>query len=118
MPHDMPQPVRHSLGMVIVPSNLSRYITNVLSPEVADGENDLFDPVAGYKNQGYAVTSAHLRIYTVWGHLIWQMEREAPVWDGKINGKSVPQGTYYYEVSADVGAKEPLVVWGTLTVLW
>lgn len=83
---------------VLVPADIAPFITNVLTPESADGVNDVFDPVAGYLALGHQVSYARLRIYSVLGDLVWQTEGEIPTWDGKTNGKSVPHGTYYYEV--------------------
>jgi gliding motility-associated-like protein len=102
---------------VFVPDDLSKYNTNVLTPDVADGINDVFDAVTGLEAQNYRVSSATLRIYSQWGMLVYRETSERPQWNGKTNGKTVPQGTYYYEIKASVGAAEPVTVVGTLTVL-
>ena len=67
---------------------------NVFSPN-NDGVNDQFQPII----QG--MEEIELLIFNRWGELIMKLTQLNQGWDGRsVTGEYVPEGTYYYTVSA------------------
>ena len=107
---------------LFIPGNqddsLKRFLTNVLTPGLEDGINDLFDPVEAFIKNNYPVSKATLSIYNRTGMLIYREESERPTWNGQlISGALAPQAPYFYAIEAEVGADRPRTVWGIITVL-
>ncbi|HAE31429.1 MAG TPA: hypothetical protein DCF89_09955, partial [Flavobacteriales bacterium] len=79
---------------VVVFSDPELIIPNVFSPN-GDGMNDLFKPIT----QG--MESVEVLIFNRWGELIMNLSQLNQGWDGRNTaGELVPEGTYYYTVSA------------------
>lgn len=57
-----------------------------------DGLNDTLELF------GLPSNTATTNIYTKWGQLIYSSNEPTPGWDGTINGKTAPEGTYLYEI--------------------
>lgn len=76
------------------------FIPNAFMPNSATEE------LRRFQVKGSGIESWHLRIFDKWGELIWQTtalnDRGVPSdsWDGTRNGTPVPQGVYFWEVSA------------------
>ncbi len=86
-----------------------RFIPNVISPD-GDGKNDLFKIVGG--NTFCNVNAIY--IYNRWGTLLFTSENtDLHEWDAKVNGETVPAGTYFYVVKGN-GFNEN----GSLTVIY
>ncbi|TAE85860.1 MAG: hypothetical protein EAY81_06140 [Bacteroidetes bacterium] len=66
------------------------YFPNSFSPN-DDGINDVYMPV------GVDVVSFKLNIYNRWGQLIFESNKLDHTWDGKLNGKPMPTGSYIYQ---------------------
>ena len=45
-------------------------------------------------------------IYNRYGQLVFHSVGYATQWDGKVNGKDVPVGTYYYVIDPKNGRKK------------
>jgi gliding motility-associated-like protein len=56
-----------------------------------DGVNDVFLPI------GSDVVEFKLTIYNGWGQLIFESKSIEKGWDGKVDGKPAPVGTYVYQ---------------------
>lgn len=88
------------------------WIPNIFSPN-GDGNHDLFE----IRNvEMYPETN--VQIFNRWGsHLITidYYDNKSQVWDGKVNGKDVSTGTYYYLVDFKVDGIDP--VSGSVSVI-
>ncbi|MDZ7606045.1 MAG: gliding motility-associated C-terminal domain-containing protein [Cyclobacteriaceae bacterium] len=71
---------------------------NAFSPN-DDGENDVFNFKSRY------ITEVIMKIYNRWGELVFQTTDVDRGWDGNINGKPAPLGTYihYTQLTDDMG---------------
>jgi gliding motility-associated-like protein len=91
-----------TLKMDIATKALDDYlrIPNVFTPN-GDGKNECFEVSA----LNYMIPCIKLTIYDRWGLLMYDNEHGA-CWDGKYNGKDVPEGTYYYLIKMGTTGKE------------
>ncbi len=97
---------------------IKRDITDILTPGLQDGSNDLFDPTAAFAKNGLSVFAAELTVFNRWGERVFFSNENPPVWDGLSgNGKPVPEGAFFYILKADVGAAKWWEVKGNLSVL-
>jgi gliding motility-associated-like protein len=62
---------------------------NAFSPN-GDGENDIFNFKSRY------ISAVIMKIYNRWGELVYQTNQTDKGWDGNINGKPAPLGTYIH----------------------
>ena len=71
---------------------------NAFSPD-GDGMNDIFNFESRY------ITAVRMKIYNRWGELVYQTTELDRGWDGTINGKPAPLGTYIHhtELTDDMG---------------
>jgi gliding motility-associated-like protein len=81
------------------------FIPNTFTPN-GDGLNDKFKITTQNKCKYF-----NLKIYNRWGNLIFSTEGFEVSWDGKFNGREVPEGVYVYLIND--GLKE---VGGTVTL--
>lgn len=81
---------------VIYPSRV--VFPNAFSPN-GDGINDMFTFKSRY------ITSTTMKIYNRWGELVFQTSDADQGWDGTVNGKAAPLGTYihYTQLTDDMG---------------
>lgn len=82
---------------------------NTFSPN-DDEYNDtwVIDNVSLYPN-------LKMLIYNKWGNLIYQSEKVYTPWDGKVDGKTLPAGVYYYIL--ELGNEENEVLKGNITLI-
>ncbi|HWB26499.1 MAG TPA: gliding motility-associated C-terminal domain-containing protein, partial [Chitinophagaceae bacterium] len=67
------------------------YLPNAFTPN-GDGVNDVFRPFpVGIQKLEY------FRVYNRWGNLVYQTQTYLAGWNGSINGRQAPAGTYIYE---------------------
>jgi gliding motility-associated-like protein len=99
-----------TLQMVITTKAFNDYfrVPNVFTPN-GDGKNDCFEVSA----LTYVIPCVQLTIYDRWGLKMYDNEHGA-CWDGKYNGKEVPDGTYFYLVKLGTTSHE---AHGALTLL-
>jgi len=80
-----------------------------------DGINDLWDPLNSFIDQGVNLNpdNSSISVINRWGELLFHAEPYKP-WNGKVNGRVVPAGTYYYLLTIDAGKaiiiKKPVTV--------
>ncbi|HWB28179.1 MAG TPA: gliding motility-associated C-terminal domain-containing protein [Chitinophagaceae bacterium] len=68
------------------------YVPLAFTPN-GDGKNDIFRPFpVGIQRLEY------FRVFDRWGNLVYQTQAYLAGWDGSINGRQAPAGTYIYEV--------------------
>jgi gliding motility-associated-like protein len=74
-------------------------IPNVFTPN-GDGINDTWEItyLESYRD-------AVIQLYNRYGQLIFQSKGYNKPWDGTVNGKPVPFGTYYYVIDPKNGRK-------------
>jgi gliding motility-associated-like protein len=74
-------------------------ITNVFSPN-KDNKNDLFFPypknAMSEQYLEYYTERYHAQIFDRWGVLMFNTHNFGEGWNGKYQGKDVPEGTYYW----------------------
>lgn len=81
---------------------------NVFTPN-ADGVNDTWEiPILQFYED------CAVEVYNRTGQLLYRSQGYSKPWDGKINGKTLPFGTYYYLIS--LSKKHPRVS-GSVTLL-
>lgn len=68
---------------------------NAFSPN-NDGLNDLFRPVATFRNQVESI-----RVLNRFGQVVYETAQSGRGWDGSFNGKPADVGTYFYMISFD-----------------
>lgn len=71
---------------------------NAFSPD-GDGLNDIFNFESRY------ISAVRMKIYTRWGELVFQTNEVDRGWDGTINGRPAPLGTYIHhtELTDEMG---------------
>ena len=71
---------------------------NAFSPD-GDGLNDIFN------FEGRYIIAVHMKIFNRWGELVYQTTDTDKGWDGVINGKPAPLGTYIHhtKLTDDMG---------------
>lgn len=74
----------------VVISNDTLSLPNVFSPN-GDGVNDTFIPV---KISGMKLNN--ISIFNRWGEVMFKKDDPTILWDGKKDGKSAPDGTYFF----------------------
>lgn len=68
-------------------------VPNVFTPN-GDGVNDEF------RVTFRSLESFHCWVYNNWGKLVYEWTDPARGWDGRVNGKKAPSGTYFYIIKA------------------
>ncbi len=82
------------LGSVLVKPDYTLYIPNAFTPYYPDGHNDKFH-ISGINLPSDEFS---IRIYNRYGSLVFASTNPAFEWDGKMNGKILPLGTYVYRL--------------------
>jgi len=86
----------------------SVYIPDAFTPN-NDNINDYFFPeITGEKNY-------NMKIYNRWGEMIYNDDNSK--WDGKINGKLIPNGIYSYSISVFDYNQRLFIYTGIVTLL-
>jgi len=70
------------------------YVPSAFSPN-ADGRNDVFKPVYAGTVELY-----YFSVYNRWGQLVFTTKEVGKGWDGKIDGRDQPTGTYVWILRA------------------
>ena len=78
-------------NIILTELNTTMFLPNVFTPD-DDGLNDRF--VA----KGPKVFNFEMEVYSRWGALIFSTSDNFNGWDGKINDKEAPEGTYIYKI--------------------
>lgn len=86
-------------------------IPNVFTPN-NDGVNDYFYiPSMGIKE-------FHIKIYNRWGNFIWETTAPKIEWDGRnYSGEPIPDGTYYFLLTAILGSGDNRSMSGNVTLI-
>jgi gliding motility-associated-like protein len=95
---------------VYVIEKLSIEIPNSFTPN-ADGFNDQFI----IKNTG--INLLECSIFNRWGAKITELKSPGATWDGLYNGKSAPDGVYFYVLKATAFNGEQLEKKGSITLI-
>jgi gliding motility-associated-like protein len=87
------------------------YVPTAFTPN-GDGKNDVFKPFpVGIKSYTY------LRVFNRWGQLVFATTSFNQGWDGKINGKIQPSGTYVWMVEGITKNDKKITKQGTVTLI-
>jgi gliding motility-associated-like protein len=103
------------------------YVPNAFAPTSGNMGVRLFKPV------GMNLKTYHVEVFDQWGHLMWEstkLDNGVPMegWDGIYNGNLMPQGNYFWRITAtfvddspwtgsDIGVKGGGSTMGTLMLL-
>ncbi len=68
------------------------FVPNAFTPN-GDGKNDLLS----FSNSGIEIID--IKIFSRWGSIVYYSDELDASWDGMINGKDAPSGTYVYLIS-------------------
>ena len=84
-------------------------IPNAFSPN-GDGINDTWfiDPL-------YLFTDCLVEVYNRYGQPVYRSRGYTSPWDGKMNGRPLPTGTYYYYIDLKLPGKMPIA--GSVTIV-
>ena len=85
----------YSNEVVMDVKELPMYFPNSIRPNSILTENREFMPKTSLEN----ISEYKLRIYNKWGQEVFKSEDVSEGWDGTINGKIAPVGTYVYMVT-------------------
>ena len=85
-------------------------IPNAFIPNNQGNSNNLFRPIFLFEPERY-----ELAIYNRWGNKIWEGPNP---WDGKTNGKYVPEGVYMYHLKVYNYNENPIEKTGHVTVIY
>ncbi|MFN6944404.1 MAG: PKD-like domain-containing protein, partial [Cytophagaceae bacterium] len=85
------------------------FIPNTFTPN-GDGVNDfwILENIEDYPN-------AEMEIYNRWGILLIKRENNINNWDGIVNGRLLPVGTYFYILNVNVDGIDPVA--GSITII-
>ena len=78
---------------ITISINQEMEINNFFSPN-GDGKNDYWE-VKG----NWLLDDCQIKIVDAWGKQVYQSIGYDNSWDGRYNGQSLPEGTYYYTIS-------------------
>jgi gliding motility-associated-like protein len=86
-------------------------------PDVCLGGNEGFTPDGDPFNEYWQIPCIEkknntVQVYNRWGQLLFEEKNYTGTWNGSIDGKPLPDGTYYYVVSTDSRTYR-----GTLTII-
>lgn len=85
----------------------------VITPN-GDGANDKFLPGEGWSG----ISKHHIMVFNRWGESIWESDNFTEGWDGKQNGSTVAEGTYFWVLEVWYGTDNIKKTYkGSLTVL-
>jgi len=99
--------------MVIIKPDYTLYVANAISPN-GDGKNDRFH-ISGINipNENFFI-----RIYDRWGTLVFFSTIPSFEWDGYVNGRVVPDGTYVYRLQFSDPTGNVHIQQGNITVVF
>jgi gliding motility-associated-like protein len=80
-------------NQVRIAQGFSAYIPTAFSPN-NDGLNDIFEV------KGRFINSVRMKIYNRSGQIIFESKRPDEGWNGLVNGKPAPVGTYIFSMTA------------------
>ncbi|MFN4123816.1 MAG: gliding motility-associated C-terminal domain-containing protein [Flavobacteriales bacterium] len=94
----------------VVNNEVSLVIPNSFTPN-GDGFNDLFII------KSTSIQSLHGVIYNRWGQAVHEWSGLDAAWDGTVNGRTSPDGVYFYIITAKDLLGNELVKQGNVTML-
>lgn len=91
----------HIIHLTEEECHIQFFIPDAFTPN-GDGLNEVF------KGWMPGANSFSLKIYNRWGQIIFakQDNGNSIEWDGKINGRTIPQGSYFYKITAKNAIRE------------
>ena len=93
--YEFPQEGEDAKFITFTLSNSQLDFPNGISPN-GDDRNDELRPKEGYKG----IIKFHAAIFNRWGQKLYSWDEVHGCWDGKVDGKVVPDGVYFLNVSA------------------
>jgi gliding motility-associated-like protein len=100
---------RDTLSIIVIDLFPEIVVPNVFTPN-GDKANDLFAV------RGVNITAFECSVFNRWGKLVFSSSDISNSWDGKINGSSADEGTYFYIIKASGSVGEDIKQQGYLTL--
>ncbi|MGE5107178.1 MAG: gliding motility-associated C-terminal domain-containing protein, partial [Sphingobacteriales bacterium] len=82
--------INDSVTITVKDCPLDIFVPTVFTPN-NDGKNDLFKPAVSLPLEVY-----RFEIYNRWGQKIYETQKITEGWDGQLNGRIQPQGTFIW----------------------
>ena len=98
----------------VAPCKLDLYIPNAITPSKDEGINDYFYVVFP---EFYEVNKFEIYIYDRWGKLAFESDDTNFKWDGRVDGKLIPNNVFVYKIYVLGKDGFEYVFKGTITVL-
>ncbi len=93
--YEFPQEGEDAKYIIFTMSESKLEFPNGFSPN-GDEWNETLHPKDGFKG----IVKFHAAIFNRWGKKLYSWDDVHGSWDGKVNGKTVPDGVYFLNVSA------------------
>ena len=87
------------------------YIPNTFTPN-GDDHNEIFEIY------GLNIKTFSMIIVNRWGEMIFETDKIEKFWDGKYNGKLVPQGDYMYSIELTGDDQEKFIKQGIVNIIY
>jgi gliding motility-associated-like protein len=93
-------------------------VSQIVMPNVFTPNGDGYNDLLVFKGKTKKFTSFEFDLYDRFGALIYQNKDKTTSWDGKVNGRPLAAGVYFYKVKADVaGASSIYTASGSLEIM-
>lgn len=98
-----------SLLLQVVPPN-DIYVPSAFTPN-GDGRNDVLYVI------GKDVAGLDFKVYNRWGETVFASRDKSAGWDGRVNGRLQPSGTYVYTLRAKKANGQTVDKKGTVSII-
>jgi gliding motility-associated-like protein len=92
-------------------SESSLQVPNVFTPDDPSGSNTVFK--VAYRS----IVKFDARVFNRWGRQLYHWTDPAAGWDGRVGGKTVPTGAYYYIIEAEGAGGKKYKLKGDINVI-
>ena len=99
LPNGTSPPVVSRSNTICLDQQTIILLPNAFAP---NGVNQKFRPAIHYPN---SIRSYHLQIYNRYGQLLFETTNWSEGWNGKYQGRPMPQGSYVYRVNVTFEGK-------------
>ena len=87
------------------------YVPNAFTPN-GDGRNDIFRPLV------VGISSFHyFRVFNRYGQVLFETSKPGDGWDGTVNGRPAPPGTFVWEATGIDANQKLLLKTGTVILI-
>lgn len=96
---------------LVVTKEVNLFYPTAFTPDgIGPTENETFTV------RGHYIVSLELKVFDRWGTLVYYSDKDEP-WNGTFQGKSLPEGTYVWQVQLSDKAGRSLKFGSTVVIL-